>query len=190
MDSGDITSMLTADPQCAVIFKGVFSRDEFVRAIPSFFRQRFVCVFNTHAKPLPGEHWIAFAGDGKKCYYMDSFGMSPAHYPDVYHIFSRLPQQIKWNSTCLQGVSSTACGDYCVLFSLLFARGWTMSRFVARLDCVSDAEQRDHSVRRAVIMLYGPKAHSSLRNTRPGLSGKDRLHVDFVTKALGVRCSK
>ena len=47
------------------------------------------------------------------------------------------------------------CGDYCVLFLLLFAHGWTLEDFVARMAEIEDPESRDHAVRSLVKELYG-----------------------------------
>ena len=64
-------------------------------------------------------------------------------------------EDLRWNSTAPQELHSTVWGDYCVLFFLCVARGWTLSKFVNRLAAISDPESRHHAVRSLVKARYG-----------------------------------
>ena len=195
MDSGDLRRILSTDRRAAPLFADVLPRDRFVE-LARVARYDYVAVFNTHASQQPGEHWIAYArlnGSGR---YFDSYGRPPDAYPDVAVALqdSRPPGGLVWNGQQLQGLTTTACGDYCLLFALLTCRGWTLRRFVGRMLRVGDFERRDHAVRALVLRLYGRSAIATLRPVRVGggggdddnerYIGRDRLHVASAVRAL------
>ena len=60
-----------------------------------------------------------------------------------------------WSNTQLQGLTSTVCGDYCVMFLLLRIRGVSLEDFVSWMDKIPTAERRDHIIRRTVLSCFG-----------------------------------
>ena len=186
MDADDIHRVLKRDDLCGPIFVGVFPRDALVRAIKDllFGRKTFVAVFNSHAIDQPGEHWMAIYAEGRKAYYFDSYGGHPDIYPDVYEALRDNFDSVKWNENVLQGITTTACGDYCVLFCLLMSRAWTFDEIIERFEEYPNAERRDHAVRATLIALYGSDAYASIRNKRRGLSGVHSLHVDTALDSI------
>ena len=185
MNSEDIYRILTSDPYAGRIFTNVFPRDvfvDFLYAPPP--RTNYISVFNTQDKSKPGEHWIAFAKNEENGYYFDSYGRHPSTYPDVSRAMRCRFNQVIWNNLQLQGLTTTACGDYCILFALLMSRGWSFERVVQTFTRYKTTEQRDHSVRNTLIHLYGKEGISSLRNERGGLIGKDNLHVKSAVDVI------
>ena len=188
MNSRDIDRALRGDAHCSRYFEGVYSYEEMVR--------RFACsdddvkmyVFNTHPSLKPGEHWIAVVTRGRVAYYFDSFGRHPDVYAALANEFRLQCRRVYYNNTLLQNLSSTACGDYCVLFCLLSARGWSLQRFVNWLSSFDLSETRDHTLRRLLIEMYGDDFHSSYRQNRRGLVGVDKLHNVVGLRAIGERC--
>jgi hypothetical protein len=151
---------------------GAMPRDLFVK---SFTTQPLgVRVFNTDTSSGAGEHWIVVCcRDDGKISYLDSFGRHPCFYPDVYACLTKnhAETDIVWNDETLQQLASSTCGDYCVLFGLLWSRRWTMPRIVREFTGIPSAHKRDHAVRRLVIETYG-----SLPPTTGG-EGVDLVHV-------------
>ena len=135
---------------CGPLFAGVFPRNGV------FSKRTGLFVFNTHPEHLPGEHWIAVSAlPGQAVEYFDSYGFPPHLYPGVFEALKSHGTALRWNSTALQGLLSTVCGDYCVLFLLCVARGWALDDFVRRLAAIPDPESRDHTVRSLMKTHYG-----------------------------------
>jgi hypothetical protein len=189
MDTPDIRRILIEDSHSGPLFAGVFARDAFVE----FARRRphgdYVVVFNTHVSRQPGEHWIAYARLGQESRYFDSYGRPPNAYPDVLEALTahRSNDGVLWNGERLQGSTTTACGDYCVLFILLTCRGWSFARILKRLTRLDNAERRDHAVRATLVRLYGPNAIGTLRERDAAYVGRDRLHIASVLELTGLR---
>jgi hypothetical protein len=199
MDTSDLVRILSTDRRAAPLFAGALPRDSFVELAREA-RRDYAVVFNTHASHQPGEHWIAYVRLNGRGRYFDSYGRPPDAYPDVALALrdSRPPAGLVWNGQQLQGLTTTACGDYCVLFTLLACRGWTTRRFVERMLRVGGFERRDHAVRALVLRLYGQRAITTLRHSRNAddadnndnddgaerYIGRDRLHVASAVRAL------
>ena len=190
MNSADIRHALSTDALTAPRFAGVFPFDKMVEQFSC--GDEGVCklyVFNTHASLQPGEHWIAVMTVGKVVYYFDSFGRHPGIYPRLADKFKLQARNVFYNRHLFQNLSSTACGDYCVLFALLTSRGWTMQRYIDWLFDLGTSESRDHVLRQILIDEYGVGFFSSYRQNRLGLTGKHNLHNVIGLRAVGEQCS-
>ena len=175
MDTLYIDRALRSDPEASRAYINTMARDEFV----SEFRGELdsLRVFNTHPSSKPGEHWIIVAcGKDGVVSYFDSFGLHPAFYPDVYEtLLAHVDKiNISWNDTMLQSALTNTCGDYCVLFGLLWARGWDIKRFVHTLSQFTSKHKRDHYVRALIIETFEPLSKSFVGE------GIDRVHIQGV----------
>ena len=132
---------------------------------------------------------MVFAKYKNKGYYFDSYGRHPAIYSDIAKVLKENFHQIIWNNIKLQGITTTACGDYCVLFALLSARKWSFTRIIQRFHSIPYSEWRDHAVRRLIIRLYGHKALASIRKNRKGLTGIDKLHINKALRVVRLKNS-
>ena len=186
MDTSDLNRILISDECTGPVFRGTMARDVFITSFTSANTPNStnLYVFNTHRRSLPGEHWIGVAQIGTVTYYFDSYGRHPYHYPDVLLALSSTSSKVVWNNFQLQGLTTTACGDYCVLFCLLISRGWNFKRIIHRLVSIPNREIRDHLVRNTIIKLYGRDAFASLRTDRRGLTGKHKLHIKKAVNVL------
>jgi hypothetical protein len=188
MNTTDIRKILTNDNVCKQFFIDVFPRDNFIEFLnrqQHHHRSTSIYVFNTHNSSQPGEHWMLFAQRCGIGYYFDSYGRPPSHYPDVSQALTILPAKpIFWNDQQLQGLTTTVCGDYCVLVALLFSRGWTFDRILARFSNYNSFEERDHAVRATIIALYNKSSISSLRTKRSDVTGRHKLHVKSAVKTM------
>jgi len=188
MNSGDIQRALSGDVYTAPLFAGVYPYDAMVRAFTCSDDATKVYVFNTHPSRKPGEHWIALVVKGRIVYYFDSFGRHPDVYPALAKKIRRESVKVFYNSCLLQDLSSTACGDYCVIFCLLSSRGWSLQRVVNWMSSFDSSETRDHALRQILIDAYGPDFHSSYRQNRSGLVGGHKLHNVLALRAVGRKC--
>jgi hypothetical protein len=111
MDEVTINKIIQTEP-ISKYFIGVFARNEVPRKMvlyPSCF------IFNTQSRDNEGEHWLAvFINKRKKCYFFDSYGLSPQYYHFSAYINS-ISDSFNWNMKRLQGDSSY-CGFYCIAF--------------------------------------------------------------------------
>jgi hypothetical protein len=191
MNTPDIRRILREDVHAGPLFSGVFARDAFVEFARRRQRGDYAAVFNTHVSGRPGEHWIAYVRRNGEGWYFDSYGRPPDAYPDVTEALANgrsvADGVVLWNGERLQGLSTSACGDYCVLFILLCCRGWTFERILTRLTRIPDSERRDHAVRATLLRLYGPTAITTLREGDADYVGRDRLHIASVLKLTGLR---
>lgn len=188
MNSADIERALGGDDVAAQYFAGVFPYDRMVRNFSCSNDRTKMYVFNTHPSLKPGEHWIAVVTRGRTVYYFDSFGRHPGVYPALCKKLRLESDEVFYNSSLFQNLSSTACGDYCLLFCLLSSRGWSLLRFVNWLRSFESSETRDHALRQILIDRYGPYFHSSYRQNRRGLTGAHKLHNIIGLRASGKRC--
>ena len=160
MNTRDIESILTSEERGMLpYFGGVFARDEFIRTFTDETSKFFV--FNTHPSGGAGEHWLGVLVDEEEVHFFDSYGQTPSiAYPDVYKVITRGGKNLTWNKIRLQGLVSTVCGDYCVLFGLLWSRGWKRKTFYNRLTLIANSESRDHLVREIIIELFADRIKS------------------------------
>ena len=149
-------------------FLGVKPRDE-VRQVLG---QSGVLVFNTDKRNEPGTHWIGLVLSPSQIEYFDSYGLPPHSFPDVFRKLTSSGRRLMWSNTQLQGLTSTVCGDYCVMFLLLRIRGVSLEDFVSWMDKIPTAERRDHIIRRTVLSCFG-----DLYTPDPRLKGIDGVHV-------------
>ena len=153
MDTIDFFNVLIKDQYSAQIFIGAMARDEFILEFKSNPYGHFI--FNTHNSNEPGEHWISVYRKGNHIIYFDSFAFPLHKYPDVYQTISTIKNcRLVWNKETLQGITTTTCGDYSILFCLLVACGWSLKKFVKRMLQISGFEKRDHTIHALLIDLY------------------------------------
>ena len=111
MDEITIKNIIQKEP-ISKYFLGVFARNE----IPKSFNQYPACfIFNTQSRENDGEPWLAiYINIKKKCYFFDSYGLSPQYHHLAAYINS-ISDSFNWNIKRLQG-NSTYCGFYCIAF--------------------------------------------------------------------------
>ena len=188
MNSADIARALTEDAFTSHLFAGVYPFDQMVDNFSCDPNTSKLYVFNTHESLKPGEHWIAVHTIGDIVNYFDSFGRHPGVHPRLADKFRREAELVNYNQHLFQNLSSTACGDYCILFCFFASRGWSMQRYVDWLFSLGDSERRDHILRQILIERYGKQFYSSYRQNRSGLSGAHNLHNIVGQRAIGQHC--
>ena len=137
-------------------------------------------VFKTHVSNQPGEHWLSVSASTQLISYLDSYGQHLSTYGDVYATLRKESncsgRRLEWNRIMLQGPLSTVCGDYCVLFCIAKAKGWTMKEIVTVLTSQQDPHTRDHTVRLNLKRKYPTLMRRFLTKRSVG-SGRDSVHI-------------
>ena len=127
MDGLTLHQVMKHDPHAAPLFQGVFAADTLPRHI---IKKQGYYIINTDPIRKPGRHWVAAAidchGHGE---FFDSYGMSP-YTPEHRQFLNRHCKSWKYNHVDLQALDSTVCGQYCVMYLLHKAHGYSLPDFV------------------------------------------------------------
>jgi hypothetical protein len=111
MNTDEIRSALNGNPVTATCFRGVFSADQWEKALaklPGGY------VINTDPSHKPGIHWVAVYQDTPGVLEtFDSFGKTFASYG-----FASDSHRFVGQTQRLQSSESTVCGQYCMFFLL------------------------------------------------------------------------
>jgi hypothetical protein len=110
-------------------FLGVFPSD---LILSSVFHSGTI-IINTDPHTEKGSHWLAinFTPKSQRAFYFDSYGLPPPpSLPSIRSLLRRSATVIDYNTTQLQGLTSSVCGHYCCLFALYMDRGYTPKQFV------------------------------------------------------------
>lgn len=112
-----INEILKKDKITSKSFLGVYARNE----IPNIINYPACFIFNTKKRTESGEHWLAmYFDEKKKCFFFDSFGLSPHFYKIVSYIHT-YSNSYTYNMKRIQG-ESEYCGLYCILFLIFITR--------------------------------------------------------------------
>lgn len=106
-------------------FQGVFSRDEAPRLKPSN-----SLILNLDPG-LSGTHWVGLKKTPSKLLYFDSFGTPPPQ--SVVNMYGK--DNIMYNSKQIQGIKSTSCGYFTVLFLKSVGNIKQYNKFVNTFCC-------------------------------------------------------
>ena len=149
MNTSDILSCLLQDVHVSPYVIGVFPRDKLptLKVLPA------AIVANTDTSKGPGEHWIAmYIPSAGEPIYFDSFGLPPQL--KVFLNYMGYPHTS--NTMQLQGLFSSACGQYAVYALAMMCRGVSMKKIQDAFDRKNFAEN-DASVTDWVNRNYNMK---------------------------------
>lgn len=123
MNTLEINDTLLNNKFLSSSFIGVFPCDYL-----TFKVNKYPCslVVNTDPSYKEGEHWVCFYIDKNKTIeYFDSYGVPPLN-DEILNFYKENGNGHVYNNKQLQGLSSRACGHYCVLY--LISRGNNMNK--------------------------------------------------------------
>jgi hypothetical protein len=127
MNGYTLESVVKQDSHAAPHFIGVFASDTLPRVIGS---TPALLIVNTDPISKPGTHWQAIAINKDGCgEFFCSFGLPP-YIPHIRKFMDRMCTSWRHNTLDLQAIDSTVCGQYCVLFLLFKAHGYSMNDYV------------------------------------------------------------
>lgn len=126
----EIRKFLLNDKKSRKIFNGVFAAD----TLPKYVSKNTAYVVNTDPISMSGSHWVAIyfdkEGNGE---YFDSYGLPPIVYNHKKFILNN-SHEYTYNKSCLQSVTSSVCGHYCILYIGARARNLSMHEFISKFD--------------------------------------------------------
>lgn len=124
MFTSQISKALRSDVYARRYFDGVFPCDQLPIQLPLY---PSTVIANTDPVNAPGKHWIAFYfNENKHLDYFDSYGLSPETYPGLSEFASMNSSTVSFNDRQLQGNLSDVCGQYCIAFIVMRARGHSL----------------------------------------------------------------
>ena len=133
MDNIQILRALKACPATAKLILGVYPSDK----LPAPPVPRPSClVVNTKPSGHEGEHWLAIhlAANGD-AHYFDSAGGEP-FVPSIKRWLRENASSVVCNAVQLQNEITTICGQYCVLFLIMKAKGFSMEKIIEQMRLV------------------------------------------------------
>ena len=118
MNTSDIYKFIFHDEKLEVIFKGVFSADNYN------LERNGIYIVNIDKSSLPGTHWVAYYVADGLIEFFDSYGKNGNDY--------KLLNGNVFNTVVLQS-NFTSCGYYCLYYSFLRCRGYSLCNIAASL---------------------------------------------------------
>lgn len=108
-----------------VPYNGVYPRD----LLPHSIHTPLAFVVNTDPHTRPGTHWTAiYINEKKEADFFDSYGRPPNS--DSKSFIQRNSRTSRFCNISLQSLTSTVCGQYCVIFLFFRSRGVSMAQFL------------------------------------------------------------
>ena len=145
MNTIEIEKAICQDPSAEAIFAGVYAQDQ----LPNTVQYPCAMVWNTDPADQPGEHWVAvYFNDRGTGEYFDSYGLAPP--PKFKRYMQKHSVQWSWNTSQLQDLWTSACGHFCVFYTIYRCQGLPMNAIVNHLI---DIDQNDHYVMEFVSAL-------------------------------------
>lgn len=131
MDGHTLETVLRRDPHAALLFEGVFASDTLPHQIH---KRPALIIVNTDPIAKPGAHWQAmYIGCDGRGEHFCSYGLGP-YVPAIRKFMDRHCRVWINNTSDLQAIESAVCGQYCTMYLLYKAHGYTMKDFVTRFS--------------------------------------------------------
>jgi hypothetical protein len=150
MDGYTLEKFVRNDNHAAPIFDGVYASDTLPYKLHC---KPTLIIVNTDPISKPGTHWQAIAIDThRNGEFFCSFGLPP-YVPQIRKFLDRHCKAWKHNTVDVQALDSTVCGQYCAMFLLFKAHGYSMNDFVG-LNFSNDCHRNDQLVSQ-MFQRYG-----------------------------------
>ena len=144
MNSHELESVMRHDPHTDSLFHGVYACDTLPRAL---FQLSALFIVNTDPASKPGTHWQAiFVDKDRRGEFFDSYGLPP-FVPQHVQFLNKMCKSYKYNHVDLQALDSSVCGQYCVMYLLFKAHGFSMTHFVKH-NFTADCKKNDKAVQK------------------------------------------
>ena len=151
MDGLTLDALMRKDRHVAPLFEGVYAADTLPHRLH---KKPALIIANTDPISKPGQHWIAIYVDEHGVgEYFDSYGMPPI-VRQHRTFLNKICKQWTINTKSLQAIDSNVCGQYCVLYLIHKAHGYSLHSFIKKLF-TSNPQKNDHTVRTLFKRMYG-----------------------------------
>ena len=138
MDGLTLEIFMRQDPHTAPFFEGVFAADVLPRVLH---KKPSLLIANLDPITKKGSHWVAFyRGCEGRGEYFDSYGLPPM-VTEHKRFLNRTCQSWRYSPVCLQAFNSTVCGEYCLMYLVYKAHGYSLNQFVQLFS--DDVEKND-----------------------------------------------
>lgn len=128
MTTLDIQKALKSHKFTKKYFQGVFAINTTPKKVKS---KPALYVINSDNSDKPGQHWLAVYFTSNGCgEFFDSYGRSPAKYPEIKRFLKYNSKCITHNNKQLQSLFTGVCGQYCCMFLLHRCKGKSMKNFI------------------------------------------------------------
>ena len=129
MDTVQLLKVLQGDRYTRQYLRGVFPSDR----LPPVNRYPQAFIINSDTSDQSGTHWLAcYFDQDKRAEFFDSFGQAPAAYGHYFKTFiDDNSVSCTYNTTCLQSMNTTVCGQYCIFYLVHRCRNVPMVDIVA-----------------------------------------------------------
>ena len=166
MNTDQIARVIHHDALARNIVRGIYPRDDFIQFVPDKTSATELFICNLDDCDKPGSHWTVIERHRGDIFYFDSYGMPPLHDDLTSKLLTMTHSSITWNNTQLQELNTNVCGQYCILYCLLRARGFTPDDIIHTLhhDDRLSAHQRDHIIATAFNQRFGTQLPHLTRN--------------------------
>ena len=134
MNTEQIEQLCRSDQVLSPKFGGVFSRDN----LPDLAEDANFSVCNTYPSSEPGDHWVVLHAAAEDGEYFDSLG-GAINYDESVQFLGGEYRNV---SVQTQELFSGVCGQYCIVYMCLRARGHSMDDIVHVLDIQGEYSDR------------------------------------------------
>ena len=125
MNTSEINSILSNDPQTARFFLGTFACDQ----LPSETPHTFSLIVNTDKSDQPGLHWQSIFGVGDSVFFFDSYGRRPR---GLILRFCKRFDHIYYNAVSHQRPDTASCGPFSIHHVHMQSRGVPFEKIVEK----------------------------------------------------------
>lgn len=110
------------------IFKGVYPCD----LLPNKFSLPAIFIINLSPHNESGSHWVSvYISSRRIAFYFDSFGFPVNNYY-ILRFLKRHSNQIDYNRTQLQHITSNKCGKFCCTFAISILKRCSIESFISK----------------------------------------------------------
>ena len=142
MNTLQLIQVIEQDPKSKNKFCGVYPSD----ILPVI--QHYPCgiICNTDPHTEKGSHWVAMYFPYKgAAEFFDSYGNHPSVYNETFvKILNNNSSRWSYNRRCLQSLTSSTCGQFCLYYIMNRNRSKSMSKIVDSFS--KDTSVNDHRV--------------------------------------------
>ncbi len=161
LTTDDIYDKLSANKFTCKYLCGVYALDRLPKQYISV--RPALVVANTAYSGSLGEHWVCFFLSDNSITYFDSYGLPPSnkYFDEFIYTNGANSKTLRWNSTCLQGLTATTCGKYVCTFLLYKCLGFSTKSYIRLLLKMGSAP--DDSVRKIYKYHFGSQKKKEKR---------------------------
>jgi hypothetical protein len=155
MNSDQIRCALLNDKHTREVFVGVFASD----TIPTKIRYPAGLIVNTDPQSLGGTHWVAiYVNEEGGATFFDSLGQPPHVEGHRQFLKRQCNSMIYYSKQLLQDVNSDVCGQYCVIYLAVRARGFSTKDFLNFFANSPSLLFNDRLINRLFVKYFGSYA--------------------------------